>query len=76
MKNKTKEFKLPTSTNLKQFKLEVFIEGNEKGLSEEEFKFLIDKSILTTFGLLEANKIKYLIKKENSSKYILKTYEK
>lgn len=52
-------------------------DNSTKQFTTDEFKFLIDSSIFGLFGVLEANKIKYFLKKEDlNSKFLIKTYEK
>jgi hypothetical protein len=47
-------------------------------LSEEDVKFLIDKSIIKIFGSLEACKVLYSVKKEQFSlnKFTMKLYNR
>jgi hypothetical protein len=61
---------------IKQITLVAYGENECKTFDENELKLMIDSSIYGMFGILEANKIKYSIKKEDNMKYILKTYEK
>ena len=48
----------------------------EIDLSDIDLKSLIDKNIVNTFGILEAYKIMYSVKKENIRIYKLKTYKR
>lgn len=64
------------TSGLKQINLFLFLENKEKTIEEKDLKFLIDKSIFETFGLIESNKIKYFIKMEANNKFILKSYLK
>jgi hypothetical protein len=66
-----------TANTLKQITLMAYSENKEnKKFDENDLKLMIDSSIYGMFGILEANKLKYSIKKEDNMKYILKTYEK
>lgn len=65
--------------NLKQITLMAYHDNTERKIFDEnDLKLMIDSSIYGMFGILEANKLKYSInkEKEDSTKFILKTYEK
>lgn len=57
-------------TNVKAF-------SNRKDvILESELKFLIDKTIVSLFGILEAHKIVYSVKCSENSSFCIKTYKK
>ena len=74
------------TANLTQIRINLYAEKNIEEFGEEKVKLLLDSSIFGTFGLLDAYKIKYFLKKEvvldgNSlimqySQFTIKTYEK
>lgn len=71
--------KVNNLNNLKQITLMAYHDNTErKKFDENDLKLMIDSSIYGMFGILEANKLKYSInkEKEDSTKFILKTYEK
>ncbi len=49
---------------------------HEIDLTDIDLKNLIDKNIVNIFGILEAYKIMYSVKKENIRIYKLKTYKR
>jgi len=62
--------------SLKQITIQAYAENNKTELDEENFRILLDSSIYGMFGILEANKIKYSVKREGSMRFTLKTYDK
>jgi hypothetical protein len=48
---------------------------NSKILNLDELKFLIDSSLISLFGMLEANKIKYSLKTDENLNFVLRTYD-
>jgi hypothetical protein len=65
-----------TNTELKFFCFNCFEEGkNINTIEKEDLKFLIDKSIIKLFGILEASKILYNIEFDKNL-FKIKTYNK
>ena len=68
--------------NLSQITFKLYAEKNIEEFDEGKIKLLLDNSIFGTFGLLEAYKIKYSLKKEikfgdeKYSQFLLKAFEK
>jgi hypothetical protein len=49
---------------LSQIKINLYAEKNMEELNEDKLKSMLDNSIYSTFGLLEAYKIKYFLKRD------------
>jgi hypothetical protein len=70
------------AANLSQIKINLYAEKNMEELSEDKLKSMLDNSIYSTFGVIEAYKIKYFLKREVSIgnspfiQFSIKTLEK
>ncbi len=65
-------------SDLVELNLNIFIDDNNtvESYNENDLRFLIDSSIIKLFGVLQANKIMYSLKKEKTQTYKLKTHNK
>jgi hypothetical protein len=66
------------NSELAELNLNIFIDDNSliDTFTDSDIRFLIDSSIVKLFGVLQANKIMYSIKKDKQQTYKLKTHDK
>jgi hypothetical protein len=67
-----------SKNELKQISIVLYTEENKnkKIFTSNELKFVIDSSIIGLFGVLQANKMKYIIKRDENFNFTIKAYEK